>query len=270
MKMEHLPKVFAAAFIVVFFIVFQNAKLASRSASLVGGLFRVKNGMPFGLRKELPQTSLQTLEPTLAPRISAYLPTLETEIPTLPPVLGIFPEPTLVPESVSVFDTPEFYDLVDQVEDGKAGVETGIFIPGILSNGVIQQPVNNWSYVSEDDDVVTEFQSAHNSGVTGLLAHNFLLGKKFYDIDLGEYIAIIYGDGAIKRYQVTGIYQFQKLNLASLTSDFIDLQTKEQVSSTQIFNRFYTGNDKVTLQTCLERGGQPSWGLTFIVADPVH
>jgi hypothetical protein len=96
------------------------------------------------------------------------------------------------------------------------------------------------------------------------------LGQKFYEVEIGEYIAIIYGDGDVRRYEVTGIYQFQKLNLGSLTSDFIDLLTKEQVTSTQIFNRFYTGTDQVTLQTCLERDGQPSWGLTFFVAEPVQ
>jgi hypothetical protein len=265
MKMEHLPKVFAAAFIVIFFMFFQNGTAASRAASLVGELFRNKSSSHLGMRRELPQTSLQAAVPAYR---AAFMPRLETEVPTLRQSPTPTPLPTLIPESISVFDNPEFYKFVQQETDGETGVERGIFVPGILSNPIIQQPNNNWSYVSEDPDNITEFQSAHSNQVTGLLAHNFLIGAKFYDIQIGQYLAIVYGDGSVKRYQVTGIFQFEKLNLSSLTSDFIDLQTKKQVSSTEIFNRFYTGSDKVTLQTCLERGGQPSWGLTFIVAEP--
>jgi hypothetical protein len=134
---------------------------------------------------------------------------------------------------------------------------------------VIQQPSENWSFVSEDPDVLTEFHSARRNGVTGLLAHNYLLGNEFYDIQIGQYVGVVYGDGTFQRYVVSDISQFEKLDRSSLTSDMVDLETGETLTSTQIFNRFYSGGDKVTFQTCLERNGKSNWGLTFVTAVPV-
>lgn len=265
MKMDTLPKVFAAAFIVIFMVMFQYNISTNGPSSLIGGFLRTTRNIMSGLRKELPPTSIQLAD---APSSVGYLPMavfsdVELALPTLTPTTVV------VDESILAFQTPEFYELVASVSNGDASVARGLYVPGVVSSAIIQQPKNEWSFVSEDPNLVTQFQSASTNGVTGLLAHNYLLGEQFYAIDTGQYLAIIYGDGSIRRYQVTGIYQFQKLNQSSLTSDFINLQTGERESSTTVFNRFYTGGEKVTLQTCLLRDGQPSWGLTFFVAEPL-
>ncbi len=186
--------------------------------------------------------------------------------PNFAPVL-----PTLTPADTQAPDLSEdLMNLIQQVKDGTTTSVRGVEVDGVFALPVLQQPKGDWTYVSTQDDVTTQFSSAAANGITGILAHNFLAGKLFYDVKLGQEIQVVYGDGSIRSYRVSEISRFQKLNSASLYSDMIDLQTGMRLSSGQIFSRFYTGSDHVTLQTCLEKNGDPSWGLTFIVAEPIH
>lgn len=162
-----------------------------------------------------------------------------------------------------------FQRFTKMVIDGKAGIVRGVYVEGVLALRVVQQPGNDWKFVSTDDGTVTQFQSATSNGVTGLLAHNYLSGQLFYKISLGKEIDIVFGDGGVRRYQVSSILKFQKLDLNSLTSDFIDLRNGKLTTTADVFSQVYSGGDRVTLQTCLEKDGISNWGLIFVVAKPL-
>lgn len=157
-------------------------------------------------------------------------------------------------------------EFAASVENGDGKTVRGIFVEDVLALPVIQQPAKNSAFVSPDWGVATEFNSARKNGVTGLLAHNYLSGARFYSLDIGQEIWIVYGDGTLRRYQVESIDQYQKLTPASLQSDLIQLSTGEKVSTSQVFNQFYKGKHRLTLQTCLEKNGLSNWGLTFWTA----
>lgn len=164
---------------------------------------------------------------------------------------------------------PHLQDFIDRVSDGRANVVRGVYVPQILALTVIQQPEKNRIFVSNKRGRVTQFASAARSGVTALLAHNYLSGKRFYDLLPGQEIIIVYGDRRLRRYRVTNIHQFQRLNPSDLSSNLFDLNNGEQLTSSQAFHRFYRGKHRLIFQTCLAAEGRRDWGLTFIVAEPV-
>jgi hypothetical protein len=176
------------------------------------------------------------------------------------------PEVLLTAEIPAV--SPVLQKFIDEVSDGQAGVVRGVHVPGVFNLPVIQQPIKNAAFVSEENDTVTQFKSAAQYGVTGLLAHNYLAGELFYNIDIGQKVVIVMGDGAMREYWVTGIYQFRKISPNNLRSNLVDLSNGMTLTTAQVFSMFYRGDDKVTFQTCLEGEGKLNWGLTFIVADP--
>ncbi|HRJ74870.1 MAG TPA: hypothetical protein PLX90_02685, partial [Anaerolineales bacterium] len=52
-------------------------------------------------------------------------------------------------------------------------------------------------------------------------------------------------------------------------SNFIDLNTQEFLTAEGLFNKVYRGDFHVTLQTCIEKDGDLSWGRLFIIAKPI-
>ncbi|RPI83132.1 MAG: hypothetical protein EHM41_16665 [Chloroflexi bacterium] len=273
---KNLPKFTCTTLIILTVVIFQYEPfrtIKEEVASLVGGLVIKPNSKKTGITKKLPVTSMQTVDPVTV--VAAAEPVISVPSVSSPysflnlPVAEPLPMADVVDASMVDFLTPEFQSFVDTVKDGQTDIVRGVYVPGVIANEVIQQPSENWSFVSEDPDVLTEFHSARRNGVTGLLAHNYLLGNEFYDIQIGQYVGVVYGDGTFQRYVVSDISQFEKLDRSSLTSDMVDLETGVTLTSTQIFNRFYSGGDKVTFQTCLERNGKSNWGLTFVTAVPV-
>jgi hypothetical protein len=164
----------------------------------------------------------------------------------------------------------EFAGFVRMVINGQADVVRGIYVEGILALQVVQQPDKDWTYVSGEQGKATEFQNAAKNGIIGLLAHNFLSGRLFYSLKPGALIEVVYGDGAIRYYRVSGSYRYQKLDPNDLSSKLVDLSTGNVVSSGQVFERFYDGADHIALQTCLEKDGLSTWGLYFVMALPLN
>ncbi len=163
----------------------------------------------------------------------------------------------------------EFLGFVETVRDGEDGMVRGVYVEGVLALPVIQQPEKEPTYVSTKWDVVTQFSSAARNGVTGLLAHNYLSGADFYQLTTGQEIWVVYGDGSYRRYKIEDISQYQKLTPSSLQSELIELSTGKRLTTSQVFNRHYNGDHKLTLQTCLENEGLSNWGLTFWTATPL-
>jgi hypothetical protein len=176
---------------------------------------------------------------------------------------------TAKPDFARAENATALRNFVLQVSNGQREVIRGVYVPGLFSLPVIQQPQSNPIYVSNKHDRITQFQSAARNGVTGLLAHNYLAGNLFYKLAPGHKALVVYGDGVIQSYQVVSVHRFQKLKPASLHSNLIDLSTGREVTSAEVFGRFYRGEHHLTFQTCLERNGRLDWGFLFVVATPL-
>lgn len=163
---------------------------------------------------------------------------------------------------------PIFPDFVKSVSDGAGDVVRGVYAPNVFALRVLQQRSGNYGYVSSMDDVVTQFAPARKYGVTGLLAHNYLAGSHFYDLQIGQEIRLIYGDGRVEYYEISAIYQYQALSPYSTDSYFIDQATGAGYTAAQVFDQFYTGSNHITFQTCIAKGDLLTWGRLFVIAYP--
>lgn len=158
-------------------------------------------------------------------------------------------------------------DIAGRLRNGKPRVLTGLYVSSGLTFPVIQQPTTDPVYVSDQPGVVTQYQLASEFGTTGILAHNTRAGSAFFQISVGESIFLVYGDGFVQKYRVASIQDFQALDPENPYSDFVDAaHPAEHLSSSNLFNRMYTGENQVVLQTCIEKDGNPSWGRMFITA----
>lgn len=146
----------------------------------------------------------------------------------------------------------------------------GVYVCHVLALRVTQQPMDNPVYVSEDLGTATQFRLASAYGTIGLLAHNDRAGARFLNLMLGHEVDVVYGDGSIRRYLVSGIRHFQPLRPDDPYSDFNDLDNGgDPVSSTQVFQQFFTGGDQVVFQTCISANGNYTWGRLFVIATPL-
>lgn len=162
--------------------------------------------------------------------------------------------------------------FIDQVENGVSGEIAGVYVPDVFSLPVLQQPTGQASFVSEQDDTVTQFASPSQYGVVGLLAHNFLSGERFFELTIGQEFVLVYGDRQVQFFRVERIEQFQALTPTSPYSNFIDLADadEEVISSSALFQQIYTTKGQVVFQTCIEAFDDPSWGRIFVIAEPIE
>jgi hypothetical protein len=134
---------------------------------------------------------------------------------------------------------------------------------------VVQQPPGDTNFVSKNDGEVTQFASASRYGNIGLLAHNYLSGKSFSQLHIGEEIQLVYSDGTEETFVVKEILRYKALEPKSPYSSFQNLDdTEEILNVAQMFDRAYQGGRHVTFQTCISTEGISSWGRLFIIAAP--
>jgi hypothetical protein len=200
----------------------------------------------------------ETLAPAAEPATPVLAPAAEPVAPALAPAA----EPAPVQS--------EFEAFVASVTDGGAGVLRGVYVPGVLALRVVHQPAGVPFAVSLKPGTTTLFGAAAAYGVTGLLADNIASGVLFYGLAPGQTVTLVNGDGATRRYTVNAIYSYQALSPTDPYSNFVDLSTGAQLSAIDLFNRMYTGGDKVTFQTCLARDGVLAWGRFFVTATPAQ
>jgi hypothetical protein len=162
---------------------------------------------------------------------------------------------------------PSLEDFVRQVSNGQAGVLRGIYIPGILAATVVQQPTGMEDFVSPWQNVITQFGLASRFGSTGLLAHNYLAGEAFALLQEGQEIHLIDGSGTISTFTVTQIIRYQALETGTATR-FLDLQSRTSITSAGLFAKIYSRPGQVVFQTCMQAGGDPTWGRLFVIATP--
>lgn len=197
---------------------------------------------------------------TATPQFTSTVTPTNTATPT--ETATITPQPTPTPKPPPFFDT-----FVASLTNGNAWQVVGVYVEDVLALKVVQQPSSDPAYVSTLNGVATYFALVNQmTGNNGLLAHNYLAGMYFYDLEPGQIVVLIYGDGSTVEYGVSGDEQYQALSPNSSTSDFVNLSTGETLSSTQLFYQVYGGDTRTTFQTCIARGGQPSWGRLFVIA----
>ena len=163
---------------------------------------------------------------------------------------------------------PDFTDFAQPVENGDINILSGVYVPNVLALPVIQQPAGNAGYVSNKDDQATQFAMASQFGSVGLLAHNYLSGRFFSELTVGQEVRLVYGDGKVEYFVVTEILRYQALEPDSQLSSFRNLDYYEVLSAEQMFKRVYAGERHVTFQTCIAANGTISWGRLFVVAKP--
>jgi hypothetical protein len=138
-----------------------------------------------------------------------------------------------------------------------------VYAPGAFAHPVVSQPRGNHLFVSDDPDVLTQFQLADRQGSVGLLAHNYLAGQHFFRLAVHDKIFLVYGDGNFAIYQITEITDYQALSLYL----YRDLRVNRRYSDVSLFEKIYTGEgEKLVLQTCIARGGDLDWGRRFVIA----
>ena len=163
---------------------------------------------------------------------------------------------------------PDFTVFSKAVQDGKADSLRGVYVPNVMALPVVQQPSGNAGYVSSNDGQATQFAMASQFGTVGLLAHNYLSGKFFSQISVGQEVRLVYGDGRVEYFIVTEILQYQALQPTSPWSSFRSLSDDTILNAEQMFKRVYVGDRHVTFQTCIQAEGNSSWGRLFVVAVP--
>ena len=163
---------------------------------------------------------------------------------------------------------PDYESFVKSVQNGQAGVLRGVYVDGVLALPIVQQPVGNPGFVSQNADEITQFNMAAEVGNVGLLAHNFLSGTNFTNLAPGQEVLLIYGDGKVEYFVVDQIYQYQALQPYSPNSEFRDLETNITITAEELFRKVYRGDRHVTFQTCIAANENSSWGRLFIIAQP--
>lgn len=153
---------------------------------------------------------------------------------------------------------------IDSLPEGDPDTVISIYVPGVMAQPVVQQ--RSSMYVSEGPEDVTQFRLAEDYGSIGLLAHNFLTGKKFFDLSEGHLVYAIYGDGHYQVYKVTEVADYQAISLYV----YRNLETGKSLDQYGVMEKIYGGeNDRLVFQTCIEKNGALSWGRRFVIAQLV-
>ena len=184
-------------------------------------------------------------------------------------ISSLFFNPTLTPPTVETKNIlPDFTDFAQPVENGDVNILSGVYVPDVLALPVVQQPSGNAGYVSNKDGQATQFVMASQFGSVGLLAHNYLSGRFFSELTVGQEVRLVYGGGKVEYLVVAEILRYQALEPNSQLSSFRNLDQSEVLSAEQMFKRVYAGERHVTFQTCIAANGTLNWGRLFVVAKP--
>ena len=169
---------------------------------------------------------------------------------------------------------PRLSEFIPSVKNPGTAALTGIYIPNNSALSVIQQPASNPAYVSENPETITQFSLATQYGTIGLLAHDFLAGKNFSDLQLNDVVMLVHGNGRMELFQIDEIRKFKALSPLSPYSNFTEYEISDNVlTSTDLFNLTYgKGDGRVVFQTCISTPEQSSWGRIFVMGhkiDPI-
>jgi hypothetical protein len=192
-------------------------------------------------------------------------------------VLSPYIHPAFAADSPSVEDTsavnpiPALREFVVAIKTGDPNTLVGVYVPGVLALPIVQQPSNAPAFVSSTPGVATQFRMAKDYGTDALLAHNTLSGRLFFDLQSGQRVVLVFGDGRVRFYEVKELNSYQALSPNSPYSNFIDLANPGVVlSAADVFLRNFGEGSQLVFQTCIESGGLESWGRLFVKAEPIR
>jgi hypothetical protein len=194
--------------------------------------------------------------------------TIEQPSPTITPN----PTATSTPEPTPTEDIwkPIFDQFIEDVKNGNPDQIVGLWAENVMALRVVYQPASNPGFVSTEDNVATYFMVPwEKAGNHGLLAHNYLAGRYFFNLKVGDIIQLVFGDGYYMDFEISEIKEFQALQPDSPYSNFIDLTTGEQLTVNDVFVEVYMGDFHTTLQTCIANGNESEWGRLFTIAPPL-
>lgn len=183
-------------------------------------------------------------------------------------ISSLFPA-TQVRAEESPNNFPHLSTFIEDIKNGNANALRGVYVHNKIAFEITQQPLGNPAFVSNENDLVTQFSIATEVGNIGLLAHNHLAGANFSQLEKGDVITLIYGDGHTQKFIVQETLQYRATDPFSPYSHFENLNAEEFLSAEQLFNKVYRGEFHLTLQTCIEKDGNLSWGRLFIIAKPI-
>jgi hypothetical protein len=165
--------------------------------------------------------------------------------------------------------TSQLRSFISQVNTGQEDLITGIFVSDVLAVNVVQQPTSNPGYISTADSTVTEFSMARDYGTIGMLAHNYLAGDLFFQLEESQTVYLVFGDSSVQKYTIVDILSYQALQPNSPYSNFLNLEnSNEYLSAADLFYKVYQQDDALVLQTCIANQGVESWGRLFVIAIP--
>ncbi|MBK9006113.1 MAG: hypothetical protein CNIPEHKO_03186 [Anaerolineales bacterium] len=176
--------------------------------------------------------------------------------------------PALAMKKQDAAALPNFSEFVQSVHTGEENVVRGVYVPNVMAYRVAQQPLDNPGFLSSKEDRVTQFRMAAGYGTVGLVAHNYLAGESFFNLEAGDEVRIVYGDSKVETFVVYEILQYQALQPNSPYSSFQNLDRDETLTVNQMFKRVFVSDGYVTFQTCIEKDGISTWGRLFVIAIP--
>lgn len=163
-----------------------------------------------------------------------------------------------------------FDDFVASVINGNRGLVSGIYVQDALAIPILQQPSGNPGHITMQAGAATQFGMASDYGAIGIIAHNFLVGNQFFELQAGMEVYVVFGDGSYDVYLITEIRRFQALSPNSPYSNFLDLDNdNELLTGTQLFNQIYNQPGNLIFQTCIDNNGLSTWGRIFISAEQI-
>jgi hypothetical protein len=164
---------------------------------------------------------------------------------------------------------PTFAEFYKSVQNGDAKALRGVYVADMFALPIVQQPASNPAFVSPNESEITQFGMPSQYGNVGLLAHNHLSGKLFFQLAVGQEVRLVYGDGRIEAFVISEVLHYQALQPTSPYSSFRNMDKDEAtLTAEQMFKRAYFGDRHVTFQTCINSYGNASWGRLFVVATP--
>lgn len=211
-----------------------------------------------------------TSEQLPSPTTEQALPSPTSEpLPTAEPTSASDATVSLITDQTAdQLPIPAFDQFVASVANGKANQRVGVFVENRFSFPIVQQPADQPAFIDTSPNVVTDFRIVHTqTGNEGLIAHNYLAGGQFYNLQVGDIAEIVLGDGSVIDFEIMAIEDYQALTPTSPTSDFLDLATGAKLSASDLFYRVYGGDLTLTFQTCITRNNNSSWGRTFIIGE---
>ena len=117
---------------------------------------------------------------------------------------------------------------------------SGIYVENILADRIVQQPIGNPGYVSNEEDTVTQFSMATHFGTIGILAHNTAAGAAFFELELDDVIYLVQSSGKLQSFIVKEIQEYQAIWPNNTYSDFFDLRDPSSLISAQTLFLIHT------------------------------